>query len=50
MSGSRRTMGETRGAYRFLVGRSEGMRLLGLPRLGWEDDIKVGLKKWDGLD
>ena len=50
MGGSRSTVGETRGAYRVLVGRPDGRRLLRIPRLRWEDDIKVGLKKWDGLD
>jgi hypothetical protein len=43
-------MGETRGAYRVLMGRPGGRRLHGILRLGWEDDIKVGFKKWDGLD
>jgi hypothetical protein len=50
MGGSSSTMGEKRGASRFFVGRPEGRRLLGIPRLRWEDDIKVGLKKLDGLD
>jgi hypothetical protein len=32
-------MGEKRGAYRILVGRPEGRRLLGRPRHRWEDNI-----------
>jgi len=32
-------MGEMRGAYMILVGRSEGKRLLGRPRHRWEDNI-----------
>jgi hypothetical protein len=30
-----------RGAYRALVGKPEGRRPLGRPRLGWEDNIKI---------
>jgi hypothetical protein len=41
-------MGEGRGAYRVLVGRPEGNRPLGRPRLRWEDNIKMIFKKWDG--
>jgi hypothetical protein len=41
-------MGEKRGAYRILVGRPEGRRPLGRPRLRWEDNIKWIFKKWDG--
>ena len=35
----------------FLVGRPEGKRPHGRPRLRWEDHIKVGLKGmgWAGL-
>jgi hypothetical protein len=36
-------MGEVRGAYNILVGRPEGRRLLGRPRCGWEDNIKIDL-------
>ena len=36
-------MGERRGAYRTLVGRPEGMRLLKRPRHRWEDNIKMDL-------
>jgi hypothetical protein len=46
------THGEKRNAYRVLVGKSEGNRLLGRPRLGWEDNIKMDLKEivWGGMD
>jgi hypothetical protein len=38
-------MGEVRGAYNILVGRSEGRRQLGRPRRRWEDNIKMDLRK-----
>jgi hypothetical protein len=34
-------MGEGRGVYSVLVGRSEGTRPLGTPRFRWEDNIKM---------
>jgi hypothetical protein len=37
-------MGEVRGAYNILVGRSEGRRPLGRPRCRWEDNIKMDLR------
>ncbi|KAJ4442603.1 hypothetical protein ANN_04192 [Periplaneta americana] len=37
-------MGESRNAYRMLVGRPEGKRPLGRPRRRWEDDIKMDLR------
>jgi hypothetical protein len=45
-------MGETRNAYRILVGKPEGSRLLGRPRRKWVDNIKMDLIEigWDGLD
>jgi hypothetical protein len=46
-------MGEKRGAYRILVGRPEGRRSLGRPRLRWEDNIKMDFQEvgWGhGLD
>jgi hypothetical protein len=45
-------MGETRNAYRILVGKPEGKRLLGRPRRRWVDDIKTDLteKGCDGMD
>jgi hypothetical protein len=49
-------MGEGRGVYRVLVGKPEGKRQLGKPRLRWEDNIKMDLQKvgcgcmdWIGL-
>ena len=36
-------MGEGRGMYRVLVGKSEGKRPLGRPRRRWEDNIKMDL-------
>ncbi|KAJ4435786.1 hypothetical protein ANN_18405 [Periplaneta americana] len=38
-------MGESRNAYRVLVGRLEGKRPLGRPRRRWEDNIKVDLRE-----
>jgi hypothetical protein len=38
-------MGEGRGVYRVLVGRSEGKRPLGRPRRRWEDKIKMDLRE-----
>jgi len=46
-------MGERRRAYKVLVGRSEGRRLLGRSGSRWEDNTKVNLQKvgWRyGLD
>jgi hypothetical protein len=47
-------MGETRNAYRILVGKPEGKRPLGRPRRRWVDNIKMDLERdrmgWDGVD
>jgi hypothetical protein len=45
-------MGETRNAYRILVGKPEGKRPLGRPRRRWVDDIKMNLGEigQDGRD
>jgi hypothetical protein len=46
-------MGEKRGADRIFVGRPEGRRPLGRPRLRWEDNIKMDRQEvgWGhGLD
>jgi hypothetical protein len=45
-------MGEKRAAYRILVGRPEGRRPLGRPRLSWEDNIKIDLQevRWWGMN
>jgi len=49
-------MGEERGAYRVLVGKPEGKRPLGRPRLRWVDNIRMDLQElgygsvdWIGL-
>jgi hypothetical protein len=41
-------MGETRNAYRILVGKPEGKRPLGRPRRRWVDNIKINLRQ-DGM-
>ncbi|KAJ4438944.1 hypothetical protein ANN_14898 [Periplaneta americana] len=38
-------MGESRNAYRVLVGRPEGKKPLGRPRRRWEDNIKMDLRE-----
>jgi hypothetical protein len=45
-------MGEKRNAYRILVGKPEGKRLLGRPRRRWVDNIKMDLREigWDSMD
>jgi hypothetical protein len=45
-------MGETRNAYRILVGKPEGKRPLGRPRCTLVDSIKIYLREigWDGMD
>jgi hypothetical protein len=40
-------MGEGRGVYRVLVGKSEGKRPLGRPRRRWADNVRMDFKKWD---
>ena len=49
-------MGEERGAYRVLVGKPEGKRLVGRPRHRWVDNIRMDLQEvgfgyvdWIGL-
>jgi hypothetical protein len=36
---------ESRGVYRVLVGKPEGMRPLGSPRRRWEDNMKLDLQE-----
>jgi hypothetical protein len=45
-------MGETRNAYRLMVGKPEGKRPLGRLRRRWVDNIKMDLREigWDGVD
>jgi hypothetical protein len=45
-------MGESRNAYRILVGEPEGKRPLGRPRRRWVDNIKIDLREiaWVGMD
>jgi hypothetical protein len=38
-------MWDSRLAYRVLVAKSEGKRLLGRPRHRWEDNIKMDLQE-----
>jgi len=38
-------MGESTAVYRILVGKLEGKRPLGRPRLRWEDNIKMDLQE-----
>jgi hypothetical protein len=37
--------GEKRNAYRISVGKPEGKRQLGRPRLWWEDNIRMDLRE-----
>jgi hypothetical protein len=45
-------MGEKRNTYRLLVGKPEGRRLLGRPRLRWLDNIGLDLIEvgWADVD
>jgi hypothetical protein len=45
-------MWERKNAYRILVGKPEGKRLLGRTRRGWEDNIKIYLREigWGDVD
>jgi len=38
-------MGEERGVYRVLVGKTEGKRPLGRPRRRWVDNIRMDLQE-----
>jgi hypothetical protein len=46
------TNGGKRNACRILVGKPEGKRPLGIPRLRWVDNNKMDLREigWDGMD
>jgi hypothetical protein len=39
-------MGDRRGVYRVLVGKSEGKRPLRKPRRRWEDNIEMDLQEF----
>ena len=41
-------MGEGRGVHRVLMGKSEGKRSLGRPRIRWEDNVKMDLQEVGG--
>jgi hypothetical protein len=45
-------MGEQMNAYRILVGKLEGKRPPGKPRLRWVDNIKMDFRElgWGGMD
>jgi hypothetical protein len=45
-------MGEKRNAYRLLVGKPKGKRLLGRPRRKWVDNIRIDLVDvgWGGVN
>jgi hypothetical protein len=45
-------MRDRRGAYRILMGRTDGKRPFGRPRLRWDDSIKISLQDvgWEGMD
>jgi hypothetical protein len=45
-------MGDTRNAYRILVGKLEGKRPLGRQLCRWVDNIKMDLREigWDGMN
>jgi hypothetical protein len=45
-------MGKKRKAYRLLVGKPEGKRLLGRPRRRWVDNIRMDLGEveWGDVD
>jgi hypothetical protein len=42
-------MGENRGVHRVLVGKPEEKRLLGRPRLRWEDNIQMNFREVGGV-
>jgi hypothetical protein len=45
-------MGEERNVCRVLMGKPEGKRALGRPRLRWEDGIRMDLREigWGSVD
>jgi hypothetical protein len=45
MGGACSAVGEERGMYRVLMGKSEGKGPLGRPRRSWEDNIRMDLQE-----
>jgi hypothetical protein len=45
MGGACSAYGERRGVYRILVGKPEGKKPPGRPRLRWVDNIKIDLQE-----
>ena len=45
MSGHVAGVGESRGAYSILVGKTEGKRTLGIPRCKWKHNIKMDFQE-----
>jgi hypothetical protein len=44
-------MGETRNAYKILMGKPEGKRPLERPRRRWVDNVKIDREiGWNGID
>jgi hypothetical protein len=45
-------IGENRNAFRILLGKPEGKRLLGRPRRRWMDNVEMDLSviEWGGMD
>jgi hypothetical protein len=45
-------MGDTRNAYKILVGKPEGQIPLGRPRRRWVDNIKIDIREigWNDMD
>jgi hypothetical protein len=45
-------MGEMRNAYKILVRKPEGKRLLGRPRCRWEDNLRMDLREieWEVVE
>jgi hypothetical protein len=48
-AGNAACMGKIRNSYEILIGKHESKRLLGRPRGGWEDNIKIDIK-WKIMD
>jgi len=45
LSGHVTGMGRGKGGYKVLVGKPEGKRPLGLPNIGWVDNIRTDLQE-----